>query len=362
MATTQIYSLEDLYAQRFAPISTLDLSRVSLTVQAYAQFLAEDMNEQLSLFSEETTLSRSVWGGAPAMAFDEVGEHGRGTPRKDTVGQEVHFPLFKLSASQGGSEEFWKRANVKDLIDTMTAMDIGYATRMRQEIAAAIFNNTLHTKVTDWLVDNSSLNKIQPFLNSDSASIPTAPNGKTFTASAHTHYIGVTGSSVASSDVNYLVNHVAEHVVGKVVLFVDAAMPAILSGLASTKFVALTPTVVINQSTSQVAREAFDPNGDRGNMLVGYWDGYEVYTRSWCPTNYIACMGVGGQLGKPLLHRVDPAFPGLRTGLTIQDGILRINESYFYGGFGAFNRAAGAVMDCATGSNGYTVPTGLVRK
>lgn len=360
-ATKQIYTLEDLYAQRFAPLSTLDLSRVSLTVEAYAQFLAQDMNEQLNMFSEETVLSRSVWGGAPAMAFDEVGEFGRGTPRKDTAGQEVHFPLFKLSASQGASEEFWKRANVKDLVDTMNAMDIGYAQRMRDEIKAAIFNNTIHTPVKDWLVDNSTLNKVQPFLNSDSAAIPTAPNGRTFTASAHTHYIGITGSTVASSDVNYLVNHVAEHVLGKVILVVDAAMPATLSALASTKFVALTPTVIVNQSASQVAREAFDPNGDRGNMLVGYWDGYEVYTRSWAPTNYITAMAVGGQLGKPLLHRVDPAFPGLRTGLEIADGVLRIKESYFYGGFGAFNRAAGAVLDCASGSNTYTVPTGLAR-
>ncbi len=340
----------------------LQFQRVSETVKAYAQFLADDMAEQLNAFTDETTLSRSVWGGAPAMAFDEVGEFGRGTPRKDTAGQEVHFPLFKLSASQGASNEFWKRANVKDLIDTMSAMDIGYATRVRQEIEAAIFNSALHTKVTDWLVDNSSLNKVQPFLNADSAAIPPAPNGTTFTASTHTHYLGMTGSSLVFSDVDRLVNTVSEHVLGKVILYVDAAMPAKLSALTSTKFIALTPTVVVNQSTTQVARESFDPNADRGNMLVGYWDGYEVRTRSWVPTNYMACMAVGGQLGKPLLRRVDPRFGGLITGLTIEDGVLSIKESYFYLGLGAFNRAAGAVLDASNGSNAYTVPSGLVRK
>jgi hypothetical protein len=362
MTTTQIYTLEDLYAQRFAPLSTLDLSRVSLTVQAYAQFLASDAAEQLNLFTQEQTLSRAVWGGAPAMAFDEVNEFNRGTPRKDTVGQEVHAPLFKLSASQGASEEFWNRANIKDLIDLMNGMDIGYSSRIRDEIAAAIFNNTIHTPVKDWLVDNSMLNKIQPFLNADSASIPTAPNGKTFIASSHTHYNGITGSTIASSDVNTLVNHVSEHVLGKVILFVDPAMPAILAGLGSTKFVARTPVVVVNQSTTQVARESFDPNADRGNMSVGYWDGYEVVTRSWVPTNYLVAMATGGTLGMPLSRRVDTKFPGLITGLEIRDGVLRIKENHFYMGFGAFNRAAGAVLDASTGNGSYTVPSGLVRK
>lgn len=359
--TTQIYTLEDLYAQRFAPLSTLDLNRVSASVQAYAQFLANDMSEQLNDFTEEVALSRSVWGGVPAMAFDEVGEFGRGTPRKQTEGQELHFPLFKLSAVQGASDEFWKRANVKDLIDTMTAMQVGYATRVRDEIKAAIFNNTIHTPVKDWLVDNSTLNKIQPFINADSAAIPVAPNGASFTASTHQHYIGITGSTVAASDVNYLLGHVREHVLGEVRLYVDGAMPATLAGLASTKFVALTPTVIVNQTATQVARESFDPSADRNNMLVGYWDGHPVYTRSWVPTNYMTALAVNSPLGKPLNRRIDPMFPGLQGGLQIKDGRVTMNEQYFYMGLGVFNRAAGAVLDCASGSNTYTVPSGLAR-
>lgn len=358
---TAIYSLEDLYQQRYAPLSTLDLTRVSATVKAYAQFLADDMANQLDLFTDEIVKSRAIWGGAPTMAFDEVGEFGKGTPRRELTGQELHFPLFKLDATQAASEEFWRRASVADLVDVMNAMDSGYATRVRQEIAAAIFNTGTHTPVVDWLVDKSNLNKIQPFLNADSAAIPTAPNGKTFTASTHTHYLGITGSTVATSDVNYLVNHVQEHVLGKIVLFVDPAMPATLAGLASTKYVARQPVVYINQSTTNIARESFDPNADRANMSVGYWDGFEVVTRSWVPTNYICAMAVSGQLGKPLLRRIDPSFPGLRVAQEISDGIMRIKESYFYMGVSVFNRAAGAVLDCATGSNAYAIPSGLVR-
>lgn len=359
---TRIYTLDDLYEQRYAPISTLDLSRVALTIEAYAADLSTRVNEMLNDFSEEQSLSRAIWGGVPQMAFDEVNEFGRGEPRADVAGQEVHFPLFKLSATQEASEEFWKRAKGQNVIDLLTGMDIGYSARIRDEIKAAIFNNTLHTKVSDWLTDKSTLNKIQPFLNADSAAIPPAPNGSTFTASTHTHYIGITGSTVAASDVNYLLGHVREHGEGQVVLYVDPAMPSTLSGLASTKFVALTPVVTVNNSAAEVARLSFDPAADRSNMLVGYWDGHEVRTRSWIPTNYMVAMNISGRLGKPLHRRIDPMFPGLRVAPEITNGILRVKESYFYMGFGAFNRAAGAVMDCTTGSNGYTVPSGLIRK
>lgn len=358
---TRVYSLEDLYEQRYAPISTLDLSRVSLTIEAYAADLTAQVNAMLNDFSEEITLSRSIWGGAPQITFDEVGEYGRGKPRADKAGQELHFPLFKLSATQEASEEFWKRAKVKDVIDLMTSMDIGYQTRVQDEVKAAIFNSTLHTKVNDWLVDNSTLNKVQPFLNGDSGAIPPAPNGTTFAAGTQNHYIAVTGATVAAADVNYLVNHVAEHGAGQIVLYVDPAMPSTLDGLSGGKFVAKTPVTIVDNSAAQVARESFNPNADRSNMSVGYWDGYEVVTRSWVPTGYIAAMNISGNLGKPLNRRIDPMFPGLRVAPEITNGILRVKESYFYMGFGAFNRAAGAVLD-TTHQTTYVAPTGLVRK
>jgi hypothetical protein len=358
--TRQIYTLEDLYEQRFAPLSTLNLNRVSATIQAYAEFLASDMNEQLDLFTEETSLSRAIWGGSASISFEEVGELGKGKTRKDTRGQELHFPLFKLDATVGGSEEFWKRASVKNLIDVMTGMQNGYASRVRDEIKAAIFGATVKTPVKDWLVDNSTLNKIQPFLNADSAEIPAAPNGSTFTASSHQHYVGTSGTTASTYDIDTLLSNVREHVLGKVVLVTDSAMPATLLAMSGTKYVARPPMPISDNRDAQIARASFNPDDDRSNMSVGYWDGHEVITRSWCPTGYIMAAAIGGQLGKPLFRRIDPQFPGLITGLEISDGRIRVKESYFYMGFGAFNRAAGAVLDTLHQTN-YTAPSGLVR-
>ena len=360
--TTQprIYSLEYLYEQRFAPLSTLDLQGVLASVQAYADFLARDAAEQLNLFTEETTMSRAIWGGTMKLAFDEVGEFGKGTPRKDTGGQEVHFPLYKLDATMAASEEWWDRASVGDLREAMIAMDNGYNQRIRDEVAAAIFNKTVRTPTKDWLVDNSVLNKIQPFLNADGAAIPNSPNGTAFTSTAQNHYIAITGSTIAAVDVNYLINHVAEHGPGKIVLFVDSAMPATLDGLSGGKYVARPPAPIADQTAAQVARLSFNPDADRANMSVGYWDGYEVVTRSWVPTNYLVCMNLSSQQGMPLKRRVDRVKPGLRTGLEISDGRIRVRENYFYMGLGAFNRAGCAVLDASHQAT-YSAPSGLIR-
>ena len=365
--TRQIYTLEDLYEQRFAPAGTLDLSKALASVQAYAEFLAGDAEEQLNLFTDETVQPRAIWGGTPVLAFDDVGEFGKGTPRMETAGQEVNFPLFKLDATVQASEEMWKRINQCQLREIMLGMEAAYSGRVRQEIAAAIFNNTIHTPAQDWINgDKTVLRLIQPFLNADGAAIPVSPNGTSFTSSSHTHYIGMSGSALNVLDVNYLVNHVAEHGEGQIILFADPAMPAKLATISNASgtnsYVAKTFSVLEDNSASLVARSQINPNGDRSNMSVGYWDGYEVFTRSWVPTNYIVAMNIGALSGKPLQRRIDPLFPGLRNAAEISDGVLRVKEQYFYMGFGAFNRAGGAVLDATTGSNGYTVPSGLVRK
>jgi hypothetical protein len=355
-----IYSLADLYEQRFAPISTLDMSKVLNTIQAYGDFLVQDMNAQLNDFTEETTKSRAIWGGAPTLAFDEVNEFGKGKPRKEILGQEVHFPLFKLSATDERSAEMQKRATAGQLREMLLAMNNAYYQRVRDEIKASIFNKAAHIPVKDWTVDNSTLNKVQPFINADSNEIPASPNGSTFTASTHQHYVGTSGTSLSTYDVNTLLSNVQEHVLGKVVLFVDGAMPASLAALSGTEYVARPPSPIQDNRNALIARASFNPDDDANNMSIGYWKGVEVVTRSWVPTGYLACLAVGGQLGKPILRRVDPAFPGMRIATELSDNSVILKEAYTYLGFGAFNRAAGAVLD-SLHQTAYTNPSGLVR-
>jgi len=356
---TGIYTLQDLYEQRFSPVSTLDTSKVLATIQAYSNFIAQDLNEQLNMFSEETTSSRAVWGGNPSLAFDEVGEFGKGKPRKDILGQELHFPLFKLSATVEKTKEAQKRASAGQLREMILGIQNAYVQRVRDEIKAAIFNKSQHVPVKDWLVDNTSLTKVQPFLNADSAEIPVAPNGASFTASSHNHYVGTSGSSLSTYDIDTLISNVREHVLGKVVLFVDAAMPTTMAALSGTKYVARPPSPLIDNRGDLVSAASFDPDADRSNMSVGYWDGTEVMTRSWVPTNYLAALAVGGQLGKPLMRRIDPSYQGMLLAADLSDNIVVLTEAYSYLGFGVFNRAAGAVLkaDATTYSN----PSGLAR-
>lgn len=359
---TRLYSMDDLYGHRYQPLSTLDLSRVSDTARAYGADLTVQVNNMLNDLSEEITLPRAIWGGSKTVNFQDVGEFGEAKPEAEIGGQELHFPLFKLQAAEGMSEEAWNRALVQDLLDAMVAMDTGYQARVQKEMKAAIFNNTLFTKQVDvFSREKSTLNLIQPFLNGDSGQIPPAPSGKTFAAGSQNHYIGITGSSLAVTDVDYLVNHVREHGDGQLVLYVDPAMPTTLAGLSNTPYLAATPVTVLDNSAAQMPRFQTSITSDGSNADVGLWRGNLVKTRSWVPVGYIFCANISSPIGKPLRRRIDPLFPGLITDTEISNGIIRIKKSHFYMGFGAWNRSAGAVLDTAT-QGSYTVPTGLVRK
>jgi hypothetical protein len=359
MAAKQIYTLDDLYYARATSIVDLGVENVLNSLLAYGQFLVEDTSEQLNLFSEETDMAREFWGGVGRISFEEVGEFGQAETQKDIKDQEVQFPLRKIAAASGWSKEFFKRAKGAEIRKIMLDMDNGFNQRIRDEIKTAIFKNTATQWQSSIYPQDGVLTKIQPFLNADGATIPDAPNGTQFVGASHQHYLGVTGSSIATVDVDYLLGHVREHVVGEVALFVDGSMPATLAGLSGTKYVALTPSVLVNQTASTVALATFNPAGDRNNMLMGYWDGHPVYTRSWVPTGYLAALAVGAA-DKPLKRRVDPLYRGMQTDGVVTNGQIVAQEFYAYMGFGAFNRAAGAVLDSTT-QGSYTKPSGLLR-
>lgn len=360
MSTNQIYTLDDLYYARATSVVDLGVDNVLNSLVAYGNFLVNDVNEQLSMFVDETQVAREFWGGVGQLSFEEVGEFGMGKTQKDLKDQEVQFPLRKLSAAHGLSNEFWKRAKGSEIRKLMLDMDNAYNQRIRDEIKTSIFNKNSVQWQSSIYPQDGTLTKIQPFLNADGNTIPNSPNGTSFVGSSHQHYIGVTGATVAVADIDYLLGHVREHVVGNVVLFVDGAMPATLAALSGSKFVYNQYTNVIAKTTADIGSvRTIDGSVDRNNMFIGVWDGHEVHTRSWVPTGYMAAIAVGAG-DKPLKRRVDPLFPGLQSDGWITDGRIKVQEFYTYMGFGVFNRAAGACLD-TTHQATYSNPSGLLR-
>ena len=360
-ASNRIYTPDDLMANRASSVVSLGYENILNSVTAYGNFIAKDTAEQLSMFVEDTPNSREFWGGVGHLKFTKAGAFGKTETQLEIKDQEVQFPIDKLVCSQGWNTEFWKRANALEARKLMLDLDNAYNQRVRDEIQRAIFRSTARpawkSEIYGYL---GTLDKIQPFVNADGNNIPDAPNGTTFAGATHNHYLAVTGASVAYTDVDYLLGHVMEHVPGKIILFVDPAMPATLTALASTKFVYNQYTNVISKTTADIGKVAtIDGEVDRSNLFIGTWNGFEVHTRSWVPTGYMAAISVNAN-DKPIHRRIDPMFEGMQTDGLFSDGRMSNQMWFTYQGYAVFNRVAGACLDTthqATYSDPSTILT-----
>lgn len=354
------YSLSDLVAQNVTTsIMQYGLDGLLLAVQERMAFLNAQVSEQLSLFAEESTDSRRIWGSSENFSMSEVDEYGVAKAQKGTIGVEVAFPLRKFSIAVGSSKDWMYRKSAAEFAKRAMAIETAYVKRIQDELAYGIFNKTNYT-FKDYLIDNTSL-AVKAFINADSSVIPDAPNGATFTGSSHQHYVGTAGAALAYTDIDLLVANVSEHGNSGVKLFIPQALVATLEGLASTKFVKLSMMGIIGSTdVSQTVRQD-NPDSDPMNKLVGYWNGIEVYTRSFMPTAMILCVATNSMGQKPLVYRVDPvaALRGLRIASEEVSHPLMATTWEAHMGFGAWNRSAIAVLDTAHQTT-YTAPT-LIR-
>ena len=353
---SKIYTLEDLLAQTNTPLSTLGVDNVNAAIQAHVDFLNQSVSEQMELLAEETSDARRIWGGSEDMEMIETDEFGDARTQAPTSGVEVGFPLRKFSVSTGWSNEWYMRAMANELSKKTLGAQHAYLTRIQDEIRYAVYNKANYS-YKDYLVDNTTLG-VKAFLNNDGSEVPSAPNGTAF-ASTHNHYLAKAGASLAATDIDSLVSTVVEHGGKGVTLFVDSAMPATMAGLASTKFVKLTMAGIVPANTSDATLVRDNVDNDPANKLVGYWDGVPVFTRSWVPTGYIACMATGAA-EKPLVYRVVKFVKGLVPVVEFGQPTITAKIWRAYFGVSAWNRSAGAVLD-STHTTTYSNPSGLVR-
>jgi hypothetical protein len=358
--TTRIFSLDDLLAQTNTPLATLGIDSINASIEAHLAYLNASVNEQVSLFSEQTPDARRIWGGTETWTMKEVDEYGDARTQAPTSGTEVGFPLRKFSVSTGWSQEWYQRAMVSELAKRMIGAQTAYLTKLQDEMVYGIFENVSYTYV-DYLVDSTSLS-VKAFLNADSIAIPNAPNGTAFTAASHQHYVGTSGASLAYTDIDTLIANVTEHGNMKgLALFTTPTVATAMAILATKPMLSLSYANIIAQTDADSTIVKDNLDADPANKLVGYFAGVPVFTRSWVPASMILCMATGAA-EKPLVYRVDRA-QSLRGLLPVVEfGAPTISAKVWraYFGFSPWNRAAGAVLDTAHQTT-YTCPTTLVR-
>lgn len=350
------YSLEDLLAQRFVPASEFGFDAIARAIQAHLDWLNAQVADQMGMIAETTSDVRRIWGASEASEMVEVDELGVARTQKPTQGAEIDFPLRKFSRSTGWTADFMARATPADLATKVLNFEKAYVTRLRQELAAALFAKANYS-FEDWLGDGTTL-AVKRLINADSMPIPDAPDGTTFNAATHNHYNGT--ASLATADIDAVIADVTEHGFTNVQLIINQADVATLTALGSTKFTALTLAVVAVPGRTSGTVETQVVTDDPANKLVGYWAGYPVLTRSWVPDNYYVAVAVDAPQ-KPIVHRIDKfsALNGLRLVAEFNQHPLSAQTYEAEIGFGVWGRTSAAILD---GSNAtYANPSGLVR-
>lgn len=352
------YSLEDLLAQRFVPASEFGFDGIARAIQAHLDWLNAQVADQMGMIAETTEDVRRVWGGSEDGEMVEVDELGVARTQKDAQGEEIDFPLRKFSRSTGWTADFMARATPADLATRVLKFESAYVTRLRQELAAALFGKANYSFV-DKLGDGTTL-AIKRLLNADGMAIPDAPDGTAFNKATHNHYMGYASGALAYTDIDLLIANVAEHGYSDIQLIINQANVATLTGLSGTKFQALTLAVVAVPGRTSGTVETQVVTDDPANKLVGYWAGYPVITRSWVPSGYYVANAVDAPQ-KPIVHRVDKfaSLRGLRLVAQFNQHPLTAQTYEAEIGFGVWGRSSAAILDGANTT--YANPSGLVR-
>jgi hypothetical protein len=237
--------------------------------------------------------------------------------------------------------------------DLIVACVVGDGEAETGPLATSWHSNKLLNPVGDGVVL-----PIRRLVNADSTAIPTAPDGTTFNAATHTHYLARAGGSVAASDVVSTVDTVAEHYAsGQLRVYIPRGLEATFRTFTSNFRAFTSPMLEIRSTTDQPV------NGGRLNMLspndreIGLWDDKAIVSvKPWMPANYVLVWMDGSR--PPLVMRVPST--GRGGGALFMEDEHRhhpLTAQFFgrYFGFGVWERTAAAVL--YTNNTTYAAPT-----
>lgn len=345
-------SVSDLLATARVGASVIEVGedKTWATIEAY---LAAHNQIQASMLSDlvDPTTERVVGvGGVDTMGMDEMDEFGRADAQKVTAGDTMGFPLRLYGAALQWTRKYLDNHTPAELMAQIEAMTTADNLNIQKQIKRALFLSSNYS-FTDKLVDRLSI-PVKRLVNADSMVIPTGPNGETFTAASHTHYLARV-STLAASDVSGAISTVTEHYnSGQALLYINQAQEAAIRGFTSN-FTPYLDARLIPATTSTVARGALDQSNVY-NRAIGVFDAAEVWVKPWIPANYMFAWMRGPM--KPLAMRTRRPGSG-NFGLDYEDEShpLRARQYGREFGIAVQNRVNGAVL--YVGGTSYTDPT-----
>lgn len=329
------------------------------------QAIANELQQHNNLFAAMvgdfglvTTTDRvRRYGANAAMKVEDLDEHGVGDAQKVTAGIDIGFPLRRKGLTVQWTLDYFRRVSTPEFAAQFTAAQNADLRGIETEVKRAIFTPTSNTTYKDRLVDNVTL-PVRAFLNADSLSIPSAPDGTTFDGSTHTHYKGYASSAVAAADIKNLISNVTEHGVdGEVRLLINQAQEATIRGFsASGEFTPFTDTRIVQGSGVTYAQGALDMI-NINNRAIGVFGAAVVYVKPWVPANYYVALDSGDSNNAPLIMRqpLDAEFGQFRLVSDDENHPLRANMLAREYGIAPWQRQKVAVL--YGGASTYSAPS-----
>lgn len=352
---TGTYTVADLQSITTQTAVDFGLEPIRQTLEsdlAAYNFVVDSMLMDLAVASTDR---ERIYGASADGEMLESDEYDRGVAVKAGAGSNVGFPLKKFVKDVGWTRDYFLQATPSQIANTVIGIQSMHTRAIRRELQRAIFGATNYTSRDRFQAPQIDLS-VKRLVNADSAAIPNGPNGETFTASSHTHYDFLDGTSPTAAALTALIEDVVEHGHGaRVLLNINrAAETAVraLTGFVPYADARLTLATASNQAVQRLDMSRID------NRAIGLFGAAEVWVRSWVPAGYVFAYDAGSDL-KPLVYRQHPvaSIRGLRIVATLDDYPLyaEVMDSYF--GFGVWNRTNGAVLYYAGSAAAYVEPT-----
>jgi hypothetical protein len=345
------YTLSDLRANRFQSAVEFGLDNINAILQRDLAATNEIVAELQGELADRSTDKQRVYGASIDGDMVKVDEFARSATKKPAVGSGVGFPLNNFQYPVGWDERWIKRATVGEMAERAIAAETAYMKAHRREIKQSLF---LSTNYTFRDINSSPIADlaVKRLVNADSMAIPNSPDGGTFNAASHTHYLGT--ATLTAAGLTAAINTVIEHGFGERIIaafnYVDA--PTVI---ALTGFVAAPDYRVIPANNAAYAKDVTNP-ASQFNRFLGIFGAAEVWVKPWAIANYSFIWDTNSPM-KPLVLREDTVagFQGLRLAATLDTYPLYAQYFEAMFGYGVWTRTNGAAYMFSNAT--YTDPT-----
>jgi hypothetical protein len=240
------------------------------------------MNELLGEFVMRTTERLVGVGGVSTMQMDDLEEFGTPHAQKVAPGENMGFPLRLAGLALQWTLTYFKVATPADIAGVMIAAQDADRLRVTRDIKRAIFTAT-NTSFVDVRTKDKPTLPVKALANADGMSVPVGPNGETFVAATHNHYLGT--ASLTAADLLALITTVAEHYTANdIQVVINVAQEAAVRALAG--FNAFVDARIVQSQTTVYAEGAYNLY-QYNNRDIGIFNGATVSVRPWAIPSYI---------------------------------------------------------------------------